>query len=69
MLNIHYIDKYEIYEKGNYVNSFDTKDEVTAFFENEYNIMAWRYPDEDKRKIALSDRSFSVIESKHFFFD
>ena len=59
-MKIEYIDKFDLYNNGNYIGSFDSYDEILKFEWEEY------YGND---KIAyLNKMNYSVIRSKHLKF-
>lgn len=59
-MKIEYVDKYDLYKKGNYIGSFDSYDEVLKFEWEEYY-------GNDKIDY-LNKMNYSVIRSKHLKF-
>lgn len=60
-MNIEFKKKYELYQNGNFVDSFDTEEEMRKFFEKEshkYENPIWQ----------LNYRKYSIMEAKHAVF-
>ena len=36
-MKIEYVDKIDLYKKGNYIGSFDSYDEILKYFERKFN--------------------------------
>lgn len=64
-MNIEYVDKIDLYRKGNYIGSFDSYDEILKFFDR--NLEWEKYSGKDN--IAyLNSSIYSIIHSKHLKF-
>ena len=64
-MKIKYVDKYDLYKKGNYIGSFDSYDEIRKFFDKNHE---WEeYYGKDNIDY-LNSSIFSVIQSKHLNF-
>ena len=60
--NIEYVDKIDLYRKGNYIGSFDSYDEILKFFDR--NLEWEKYSGKDNVDY-LNSSNYSVIQSKH----
>lgn len=64
-MKIEYVDKIDLYRKGNYIGSFDSYDEILKFFDR--NLEWEKYSGKDI--IAYLNISiYSIIHSKHLKF-
>ena len=62
---IEYVDKFDLYRKGNYIGSFDSYDEILKFFDR--NLEWEKYSGKDNVDY-LNSSNYSVIQSKHLKF-
>ena len=62
---IEYVDKFDLYRKGNYFGSFDSYDEILKFFDR--NLEWEKYSGKDNVDY-LNSSNYSVIQSKHLKF-
>ena len=62
---IEYVDKIDLYRKGNYIGSFDSYDEILKFFDR--NLEWEKYSGKDNVDY-LNSSNYSVIQSKHLKF-
>ena len=64
-MKIEYIDKFDLYNNGNYIGSFDSYDEILKFFDR--NLEWEKYSGKDNVDY-LNSSNYSVIQSKHLKF-
>lgn len=62
---IEYVDKIDLYRKGNYIGSFDSYDDILKFFDR--NLEWEKYSGKDNVDY-LNSSNYSVIQSKHLKF-
>lgn len=67
-MNIEYVDKYDLYKKGNYIGSFDSYDEILKYFESKFNDWTRYYGNYNNALRVLNDSRHTVIRSKHLKF-
>lgn len=69
-MKIEYVDKFDLYKRGNYIGSFDKYDEILKYFEDKYKTCScggYGWTSEYFCKIQ-NDEVYSVIQSKHLKF-
>lgn len=66
-MNIEYVDKFDLYNNGNYVGSFDSYDEIVKFFNNGHKMEEYYCYGKDNIDY-LNSSNYSVIHSKHLKF-
>ena len=64
-MKIEYVDKIDLYRKGNYIGSFDSYDEILKYFDKNHK---WEeYYGKDNIDY-MNSSIYSVIQSKHLKF-
>ena len=67
-MKIEYVDKIDLYKKGNYIGSFDSYDETLKYFESKFNDWTKFYGNYNNALRAFNDSRHTVIRSKHLKF-
>ena len=67
-MKIEYVDKYDLYKKGNYIGSFDSYDEILKYFERKFNDWTRYYGNYNNALRETNDSRYTVIHSKHLNF-
>ena len=67
-MKIEYIDKFDLYNNGNYIGSFDSYDEIVKYFEGKFNDWTRYYGNYNNALRAFNDSRHTVIRSKHLKF-
>ena len=67
-MKIEYIDKFDLYNNGNYIGSFDSYDETLKYFESKFNDWTKFYGNYNNALRAFNDSRHTVIRSKHLKF-
>lgn len=67
-MKIEYVDKFDLYKKGNYIGSFDSYDEILKYFQDDdkhfYMALGSSYDFES----SMNSSCYTVIQSKHLKF-
>ena len=67
-MKIEYIDKFDLYNNGNYIGSFDSYDEIVKYFEGKFNDWTRYYGNYNNTIRETNDSRHTVIHSKHLKF-
>ena len=67
-MKLEYVDKYDLYKKGDYIGSFDSYDEVLKYFERKFNDWTRYYGNYNDVLREFNDSRHTVIRSKHLKF-
>lgn len=67
-MKIEYVDKFDLYEKGNYISSFNSYDEILDFFEIKKKHFCMIFSSSYDFESSMNSSCYSVIQSKHLKF-